>query len=223
MKTKSFILFFIIFTIATFSIFGYEYEKDPYNHPVKWRTSDMPVNFYIDVDGTPDCTDEFTAIQNAYQTWENACGMNWNYNGTNNYAPTDWENNNGININVWCESSWASVTGTGSGTIAICAYWYSYNSSTCWLTDTDIIYNGENYTWSSSGEAGKMDVQNIATHETGHSLVLLDLYGGSDTEKTMYGYCSTGETKKHTLHQDDIDGARALYGLPANVKDWSKF
>jgi hypothetical protein len=56
-----------------------------------------------------------------------------------------------------------------------------------------------------------MDVANIATHELGHTLVLADLYGGGDTEKTMYGYASAGETKKRTLHSDDIAGIRYLF------------
>jgi len=42
-------------------------------------------------------------------------------------------------------------------------------------------------------------------------LSLGDLYGSGDTEKTMYGYSSPGETKKRTLHQDDIDGICYIY------------
>lgn len=43
-----------------------------------------------------------------------------------------------------------------------------------------------------------------------------DLYGSGDTEKTMYGYASLGETKKRTLHQDDIDGISYIYPRPEN-------
>ena len=49
------------------------------------------------------------------------------------------------------------------------------------------------------------------THEFGHALGLLDLYGGSDSEKTMYGYAYPGETKKRTLHSDDINGVQTIY------------
>ena len=46
----------------------------------------------------------------------------------------------------------------------------------------------------------------------GHSLSLADLYGAADSEKTMYGYSATGETKQRTLDQDDINGIIYLYG-----------
>jgi hypothetical protein len=63
-----------------------------------------------------------------------------------------------------------------------------------------------------------MDVQNIGTHEHGHSLCLVDLYAGTDSTKTMYGYGYEDETQKRTLHQDDVDGVNHLYcGDPVNV------
>ena len=83
------------------------------------------------------------------------------------------------------------------------------------FVEFDIVFE-DNYTWSSTGEAGKYDIQNIATHELGHTLKLGDLYGSGDTEKTMYGYAASGETKKRTLHQDDIDGICYIYPKPEN-------
>jgi len=41
---------------------------------------------------------------------------------------------------------------------------------------------------------------------------LNDLYGGSDSEKTMYGYANTGETKKRSLETDDKNGIKYIYG-----------
>lgn len=202
---------------------AYDYEQDIYGHTVKWRTSDMPIVYRIDDTGTPDCANEFTAIQNSFQAWEDACAIDFNYGGTGSYAPTDWNTDDSANINVWCESSWTTVTGTGTGTIAANATAYAYSPSICYIVYSDVAYNGEYFTWSDSGEAGKMDVQNIATHEMGHSLILNDLYGGGDTEKTMYGYGSSGETKKRTLDTDDINGAQFLYPYPSGLKDWTLY
>ena len=39
----------------------------------------------------------------------------------------------------------------------------------------------------------QMDVQNIASHEIGHRLVLGDLYDECASELTMYGYGNYGE------------------------------
>lgn len=53
--------------------------------------------------------------------------------------------------------------------------------------------------------------ESIATHELGHSVGLDDLYDGSCSEQTMYGYATEGETKKRTLEAGDIAGVQELY------------
>jgi len=68
------------------------------------------------------------------------------------------------------------------------------------------------YSWSVSGEAGKMDVQNIMTHEFGHWTGLADLYNDADYWLTMYGYGNFGETYKRTLGLGDILGLQKVYG-----------
>ena len=56
-----------------------------------------------------------------------------------------------------------------------------------------------------------MDIQNIATHELGHSAGLGDLYTTACSAETMYGYASEGEISKRDLNQGDILGLQALY------------
>ncbi|MBI2617563.1 matrixin family metalloprotease [Candidatus Gottesmanbacteria bacterium] len=79
------------------------------------------------------------------------------------------------------------------------------------LVEWDQVYDDVDYDWSASGEATKMDFENIATHELGHSVGLADLYELSCSEQTMYGYAENGETKKSTLESGDIAGVNALY------------
>jgi len=79
------------------------------------------------------------------------------------------------------------------------------------LVEWDQIYDDYDFDWSSTGEAGKMDFENIATHELGHSVGLDDLYEDKCAEQTMYGYASYGETKKRTLESGDITGVQTLY------------
>lgn len=78
------------------------------------------------------------------------------------------------------------------------------------ITDVDTVLNTY-YQWSTSGEANKLDVQNVVTHELGHRLMLNDLSGGGDTEKTMYYLTAYGETKKRTLETDDLNGINYIY------------
>lgn len=79
------------------------------------------------------------------------------------------------------------------------------------LVEWDQIYDDIDFNWSASGESGKMDFENIATHELGHSVGLADLYNSACSEETMYGYAAYGETKKRDLNGGDIAGVNALY------------
>lgn len=78
------------------------------------------------------------------------------------------------------------------------------------LVEWDQIYSSA-YLWSATGEANKMDFENIVSHELGHSVGLIDLYNSSCTDETMYGYATEGETKKRDLNSGDITGMNKLY------------
>ena len=78
------------------------------------------------------------------------------------------------------------------------------------LVEMDQVYDQVDFAWSDSGEAGKMDYENVSTHELGHGLGM----GHPDdscTEETMYRFASEGETKKRDLNAGDIAGIKSLY------------
>ncbi len=79
------------------------------------------------------------------------------------------------------------------------------------IVEWDAVFNSD-YSWSLTGEAGKMDYQNIATHEFGHAAGL-GHPSDSCTEETMYRFASEGETNKRDLHAGDIAGIQKLYTL----------
>ena len=97
-------------------------------------------------------------------------------------------------------------------TIAVTIVWgyFSGTTSNRRLIEWDQVYNND-YLWSESGEGGKMDFENIVTHELGHSIGLNDLYSSSCIDQTMYGYADFGETKKRDLNIGDITGTNKLY------------
>ncbi|MEY4723796.1 MAG: hypothetical protein RLZZ324_1309, partial [Candidatus Parcubacteria bacterium] len=79
------------------------------------------------------------------------------------------------------------------------------------ITDADTVFN-TSYSWSTTGSpSSAYDVQNVATHELGHWLTLLDLYGGGDIAKTMYYSSGPGEQNKRSLETDDLNGINAIY------------
>jgi len=72
------------------------------------------------------------------------------------------------------------------------------------------VYDEGSFDWSLTGEPGKMDLENIAQHEMGHSLGMN--HPSSDcTEETMFASASNGETKKRDLFNGDITGISKLY------------
>lgn len=169
--------------------FAYEYSG------VKWSDTDVPMGYYIN-ENTNDTADEAPACQAAAQTWNDVAEsyFEFQYLGSSSrMAP----NLDGYNVLSW---------GSTGGSIATTYIWYIGGT----IIECDMEFE-DGYNWGTNGALNLMDVQNIATHEFGHFLLLLDLYDSADREKTMYGYASYGETKKRTLDPDDIAGISYIY------------
>jgi hypothetical protein len=142
------------------------------------------------------------------QKWEDAAGVNIIGTGstTTQSLVADTVSPDGVN-----EVYFGSID--ESNAIAITIVWGVFGGppKNRVLIEWDQIYDQVDYDWSSSGEYGKMDFENIATHELGHSVGMGDLYTTDCSEQTMYGYASYGETKKSSLESGDIAGIRELY------------
>jgi hypothetical protein len=163
--------------------------------------------------GTPDCpgTAEFTALDTVFKTWTGVAGTKARCKKlANTTAMPSFTTADSKHILAWIETAWPF----GSGAIAVTASWTNASNPTV-LLDHDMVFNGEDFTWTCSGEAGKMDVQTIALHETGHWWGLDDLYGDADSAKTMYGFGSEGHVD-HTLHAADKAGISWVYPAAAS-------
>ena len=108
-----------------------------------------------------------------------------------------------------------------SNAIAVTTVWY--DTLTGLIVEVDMAMN-DDLSWTQNdvsgdpdtaeGVAGYYDVQNIATHEAGHWLMLGDLYNKPARQQTMYGYGATGEVKKRSLESGDIAGVLEIYPAP---------
>lgn len=99
------------------------------------------------------------------------------------------------------------------GAIAVTYIWGIFGGPTFQrkLVEWDQVYDDVDFSWSMTGEPNKMDFENIATHELGHSVGMGDLYNSNCSEQTMYGYADYGETNKRDLNAGDIAGINLLY------------
>jgi len=176
--------------------------------PLKWH--DLPVNWYIDqstsYSGISWTTFE-TFVKPCYQVWEDDTGSYLDYTYQGFTTGKTWGSNDGVNI--FC---WRYIDG-GGGTLGICNTWGELvGTDQMKCTDSDIeLDTGDTWSAANTCPAGYFDVQNVGTHEAGHVAHLADIYDGVDSDMTMYGYSSTGETKKRTLAWGDIDGLYALF------------
>jgi len=176
---------------------AYKVSKTSGGKEIKWNTSS--VTYRINTSGGP--SGSLSAIQASMQTWTDVSTSSFTFLYGGASTSSSCGSNDGVNRT--CFGSMGST-----GTLAINTIWYY--TSTGRIVDTDIEFNTD-YTYKTDGSSNAYDVQGIATHEFGHSLSLADLYSSSDSDKTMYGYGSKGETKKRTLAQDDKNGITYLY------------
>jgi len=192
-----YITLIFIFNLWLSNVSAYQVSKTSVGADIKWFTSN--VFFYINPSGGP--SGNLSAIQASMQTWTDVVTSYFTfvYGGTT--TNTSYGTDDGVNIVCFGPMGL-------TGTLAENTFWFYTNSGQ--IIDSDIKFN-TNYTWATNGSSGAYDVQNVGTHESGHSLSLADLYNSADSEKTMYGYASAGEIKKRTLDQDDIDGITYLY------------
>jgi len=172
----------------------------------KWKTLEPWV---VNPANTEGLTDSFVFgnLGADIQKWEDASTTNILGSGTANDTTlvADESSPDGVN-----EVYFGDVGSAGS--IAVTIVWgiFSGPPSQRKLVEWDQVYDQVDFDWSATGEANKMDFENIATHELGHSVGI----GHSPdecTEETMYRFADFGETKKRDLNTGDIAGINDLY------------
>lgn len=179
--------------------------------PVQWPMGAIPPHYLINQNTTDGLTLPaiVSAFNSGHDQWTNAPGQyfSWVYDGTTTIAVTNPNgpfNSDGHNVCGFYASSFSS-----GSTIAVNITWYNPNNGD--IGECDQVFNTYNYTWNTTGAGGAMDIWNIDSHESGHTLLLKDLYLPSAMEHTMYGYANAGETKKRDIDWDDIAGIQYLY------------
>lgn len=174
----------------------------------KWKT---PENYLVNssLSGGLDDAFVFSAATKGETEWER-------YGGPNIFGQASLDNSAVYQSNV---TDGQNVLAFGNyadpNVIAVTTVWgyFSGPPGNRELVEWDMLFNtGSDWQFGDAeADPSKMDLQNIATHELGHSAGMGDLYSLSCTQETMYGYSEVGEINKQDLNTGDIAGITSLY------------
>lgn len=177
-------------------------------NPLFWGTP-QSVGIVISQTGSDDIADrsEDTALRNAIDAWNDSPGQTARLvedTTPSERARTDWDQSS-IHMIVFDEDNSSGYFPLGSSTVAITPIWFYSNGL---IDDADVLFNGRSFTFTTSGQPGGFDVQDVATHELGH-LLGLDHSGWAGA--TMYPYVDTTVILHRSLATDDVHGLRSIY------------
>jgi len=169
-------------------------DKEWYKYSgIHWASTDLPVTYVIHTEL------DSGVIMTSFETWDDETSTELFTGGSGEVTAGFLDDTNALSYGDYPDA----------GVIAVTYIWYyGYTGE---IIEVDTLFD-TTYEWSTSGESDKMDLQNIATHELGHWLLLEDLYNRPAREQTMYGYSTYGETSKRSLESGDIAGIQEIYG-----------
>ena len=175
---------------------------------VYWKNN-LPRTLYVNTESFAGLDSNFvlTTIGNSAETWDSQVNTDL-FSSTTPDVTANWDNETPDGRSEIIKASYPN-----SGVIAVTNVWgyFSGPPQTRELVEWDMLLDQDDFAWG-IGDATKMDLQNIVTHEIGHSAGMGDLYDGKCNTQTMYGYSTEGETSKRDLDVGDIKGIKTLYG-----------
>ncbi len=185
-----------------------QYDRWDYDGVHWWdgpRTNGIPISgveYYVNTKSPA----IVVAVKAAFETWDARVAIELFDDNVKMISKGAGNRLDGRNV-----VSWGALR---PGIVAVTYIWYY--SDTLEIVEIGMVFN-KLYTWGidPDGEGpatiNAFDIQNVATHEAGHTLSLNDLYMSEATQLTMYGYTSPGETMKRSLGLGDINGIHHIY------------
>jgi hypothetical protein len=176
--------------------------------PLSW-SNPSAVSIVIHEGGSADiagASDEL-AIRNGIDAWNEVDGTTAHLvevTSPSQRARTDHAAQD-LHLVMFDETNASGYFPAGTGTVALTPLLF-YTSGQ--ILDADILFNGSSYAFTTRGQAGRFDVQDVVTHELGHFLGL-DHSGVAGS--TMFPYVDTAVILHRSLSTDDVAGIRSIY------------
>ncbi len=173
-----------------------------------WHRNFFPIPYAISAETFADFPDFPAAIDASFRTWRNPNDSRIEFQPIGCTSVSRNEND-GVNAVILLTDKWPFDTSA----IAITRNFYVAGDSarSGLILDSDILLNGVNHSFTTTGESGAHDVQNIVTHEVGHFLGFGHEVAPADEDATMFAVASAGETNKRTLHDSELGGLVDAY------------
>jgi hypothetical protein len=149
----------------------------------------------------------FPALRNAIAAWNAETGTTEHLTedtSPTEEARTDWQDD-ALHQILFDETNASGYFPSGTGIVALTPVWFAGDGH---ITDADILFNGSTYSFTTSGEPNRFDVQDVATHELGHFLGL-DHSGWAGA--SMYPYVNPIVILHRSLSLDEMHGMRDAY------------
>lgn len=167
------------------------------------------VSIVINSDGSDDIHDSshFTAIRNAIDAWNDVPGSVGQLKENTNpgeQASKNWSSDS-RHLVLFDEDNSTGYFPGSSGIVAVTPLTFYLSGQ---IIDADILFNGKNFQFTTSGQPGRFDVQDVAAHELGH---LLGLDHTGCAGGTMYPYVDTSVILHRSLSQDEVRGMQHMY------------
>lgn len=183
-----------------------------------WDDKFLPIPYYVSVNTFLGLQNFISAIDDSFKTWRDVNDIKIEFlpMGCSSSAKNE---NEGLNHVVLVTDAW---TFSDPQVIAITRNFYVAGNGAAagQILDSDILLNGVNHQFTTTGEAGKNDVQNIVTHEVGHFLGLGHEVTPTDSDAVMFANAIPNETKKRVLKNSDLEGIRNAYWGLGNKTAW---
>ena len=190
----------------TLSAHGYAHKANSDGATLHWAQPE--VAFVLNTDGHHELGDdaiEDAVIRSLDEFRVDGNNLSFEYMGTTNTRRVEYSD--GENV-IFFEDDWERI-GLDETLLALSFVFSQENGE---IVAADVAFNVEHHEWDTEGgdaKSGSNDFYNALSHEMGH---VSGLAHSEFSEATMAPSTQPGETRKRTLHQDDIDGLLDLYG-----------
>ena len=173
-----------------------------------WDQRNLPITYSISAPSFKNKPDFVEAIEESFKPWRAYQDVLIEFVAMGCNKSTQNQNDS-LNTLILVPQDWPFE----STAIAVTRNFYisGEDAKAGMILDSDILLNGQNFSFTTTGESNKHDIRNIVTHEVGHFLGFGHEVAPVDENATMFASAVSGETKKRDLASNDISVLRSAY------------